>query len=152
VHFSKTLLELGKYEEAASVAREGLRITEATSGKDHPLIAYAEIYLAEVDLARDDPSPAEPLLRDSLRIRQRTFRPGDWHIAVPESALGAALTALGRCDEAEVLLLDAQRSLKDIPGAQAQEARANRARLAALDAARGRPTALTATGPAAAPK
>ena len=149
VHFSKTLLELGKYEEAASAAREGLRITEATSGKDHPLIAYADIHLAEVDLARHDPSAAEPLLRDALRIRRRTFRPGDWRIGVPESALGAALTALGRYDEAEGLLLDAQRYIQDVPGEQGHEAEATRARLAALDAARGRPAALLATAPAA---
>ena len=71
---------------------------------------------------------------------------------MPESALGAALIALGRLDEAQVLLLDAQRSLKDIPGEQGHAAEANRARLAALDAARGRPTALAAAGPVAAPR
>jgi len=142
VHFSKTLLELGKYEEAASAAREGLRITEATSGKDHPLIAFGEIYLAEVDLARNDAAAAEPLLRDALRIRQRLFRPDDWRIGVCKSTLGAALTALGRYDEAEPLLREAERVLKDIPGAQGQEFRATTTRLAALDDARGRQTAL----------
>jgi hypothetical protein len=58
--------------------------------------------------------------------------------------LGAALTALGRYEEAEALLLDARRVLKDVPGAQAQEAEATRTRLAALDAARNQPSALVA--------
>src|SRR4029453_16517071 len=121
VHFAKTLRELGEYEEAASAAREGLRITEATSGKDHPLIAFGEIYLAEVDLSRNDAAAAEPLLRDALRIRQRTFRPDDWRIGVCKSTLGQALTALGRYDEAEPLLREARRIVKETPGAQGQE-------------------------------
>jgi hypothetical protein len=49
------------------------------------------------------------------------------------------LTALGRYDEAEPLLLDARRVLKDIPGEQEQEAEATRSRLAALYTAWGRP-------------
>jgi len=144
VHFSRTLLEEGKYDEAASDARQGIRIVEATSGRDHPVIAFGEIYLARVHLARHEPALAEPLLRDALRIRQRSFQPDDWRIAVARSVLGAALTALGRYEEAEALLLDAQRVLKDVPGAQAQEAEANRARLAALDTARSQPRALVA--------
>jgi hypothetical protein len=79
------------------------------------------------------------LLRDALRIRQRLFRPDDWRIGVPKSVLGAALRALGRYDEAEVMLLEARRVLKEIPGAEAQEFRATRARLVALYEAWGRP-------------
>ena len=74
----------------------------------------------------------------TVRIRTRTFRSDDWRVGVPKSVLGEALTALGRCDEAEPLLREARRVLKDIPGLQAQEARANLARLAALQEARGR--------------
>jgi serine/threonine protein kinase/Tfp pilus assembly protein PilF len=152
INFARPLLEDGKYEEAASAAQEGLRLTRASWGNDHPRIAVGEIYLAGVYLAQSDPKDAEPLFRDALRIRQSIFPHGDWRIGVPESALGAALIALGRLDEAQVLLLDAQRSLKDIPGEQGHAAEANRARLAALDAARGRPTALAAAGPVAAPR
>jgi hypothetical protein len=50
--------------------------------------------------------------------------------------LGAILTALGRYAEAEPLLMGAQRVLKDIPGAQGQAARENRARLAVLETAK----------------
>ena len=152
LHFSRTLFQLGDYDEAAADAEEGIRIIRMTSGGDHQLITFGEIYLAEVHLARNEASLAEPLLWDAIRIRERAFRPGDWRIGVPKSVLGAALTALGRYGEAEACLRDAERVLKETPGQPAQEAEANRARLAALDAARGRPTALTAAGPAAAPR
>lgn len=121
-------------------------------GNDHPRIAYGEIYLARVYLARRQPAAAEPLLRDALRIRRVTFPPDDWRVGVSESVLGAALTALGRYDEAETLLRHAQRVLKDVPGAQGQEAKATAARLAALDEARRRPQAAALNRPAPAPR
>jgi len=101
--------------------------------------AFGKIYLARVQLARKEPAAAEALARDALRIRQRLFAPEDWRVGVTKSVLGAALTALGRYDEAEALLLDARRALKDIPGLQEQEARVTRGRLAALYEARGLP-------------
>ncbi|HKD19754.1 MAG TPA: tetratricopeptide repeat protein [Thermoanaerobaculia bacterium] len=125
---------------------------EVSSGKDHPEVAFGEVYLAEVYLARREPLRAEPLLRDALRIRLRLFRPDDWRIGVPKSLLGETFTSERRYDEAEGFLVEARRVLLDVPGEQAQEAQANRDRLAALDTARGRPTALAAAGPAAVPK
>ena len=139
INLSRPLLEQGKYDEAASALQEGLRIALPSLGDDHPLIAFGKIYLARVHLARKEPSAAEPLARDALRIRQRLYPTEDWRVAVPMSVLGAALMALARYDEAEVLLLNAQRVLKDIPGAQEQEARATRSRLVALYEAWGRP-------------
>ncbi len=60
-------------------------------------------------------------------------------MGVPKSLLGETLTALGRYDEAERLLLEAHGVLKDIPGQQRREAMATRARLVALYEAWGRP-------------
>jgi hypothetical protein len=59
--------------------------------------------------------------------------------ALPQGLGSTALRELGRYDEAEVLLLDARRALKDIPGEQGHEANATAARLAVLYAAWGRP-------------
>jgi serine/threonine protein kinase len=139
INLSRALLEQGKTDEAASVAKEGLEITRASFGDDHPRIAFGEIYLARAHLNRGAPAAAEPLLRDALRIRQRTLPAADWRIGVAKSNLGDALTELARYDEAEALLLEAQRVLKDVPGAQGQEAEATRARLAALYEARSHP-------------
>ena len=94
--------------------------------------------MARVDLGRRDAAAAVPLLRDALRIRLRIFPADDWRVGVPKSILGQALTELGRYDEARPLLMDAQRALRNIPGAQGLEARANRARLAELQAASAR--------------
>jgi hypothetical protein len=55
-----------------------------------------------------------------------------------KSLLGSALTSLERYDEAETLLLDASRVLKDVPGPQGREAKATAVRLNALYEARRR--------------
>ena len=132
INLGRPLLEQGKYDEAASVLDEGIRMARASLGDDHPLMAFGKIYMARVDLGRRDAAAAVPLLRDALRIRLRIFPPDDWRVGVPKSILGQALTELGRYDEAQPLLMDAQRVLRSIPGAQELEAKANRARLAEL--------------------
>ncbi len=141
VNLSLSLLQRGKNDEAETEAQEGLRITRTSLGQDHPRVAAGEIALGRVHLARGRPAEAVPLFGDALRIRQRTFPTNDWRVGVPKSDLGAALIALGRYDEAEALLRDAQSVVKDVPGAQAQEAEAIRSRLAALALARTRPSA-----------
>src|SRR5688572_32921514 len=81
---------------------------------------------------------AEVLLRRALAAQERTDA-AEWRIGMTRSSLGEALTRLGRHPEAETLLLDAARSLEPGPGRQGREAAANRARLAALYDAWGRP-------------
>jgi hypothetical protein len=56
-----------------------------------------------------------------------------------ESLLGASLTSLGRFEEAESLLLDADGILKNLQGQHGGEASATRARLVALYEARAGP-------------
>ncbi len=152
INLSRALLEQGKYDEAAAAAQEGLDTTRASLGNDHARIAVGEIYLARVYLARGNPVAAERLARDALRIRKKVFPAGDWRIGVAESVLGATLTALNRYDESEALLRDAQGLLKDVPGAQGQEARATAARLAALEQARSRPQTAALNRRAAPPR
>ena len=102
-------------------------------------MAACDVSLARVDLARVEAAAAEPLLRRALLIDQRAFRAGDWRIAAIESLLGEALTALGRYDEAERVLVAAREDLKDAPGREGLFARQNRVRLAALYKAWGHP-------------
>jgi hypothetical protein len=89
-----------------------------------------------VDLAQGEAGAAEPLARRGVEIHRRAYGERNWQTALAESLLGAVLTALGRYAEAEPLLMGAQRALNDIPGAQGQAARENRARLAALETAK----------------
>jgi serine/threonine protein kinase len=141
-NLSNVLREQKKFDEAGSVIQEALEIAISDLGDRHPQVATYRITLARLHLARREASAAEPLLRQALETRQRVYPKGDWRIAIPQSVLGEALTALGRYDEAERLLTDAQRVLKDIPGQQGREAEMTRARLAALHNARGQPEAV----------
>ena len=72
------------------------------------------------------------MLSQALETRRRAYAEDDWRVGATKSLLGASLISLGRYDEAEPLLLDASKVLKDIPGPQGREAAATRARLAAL--------------------
>jgi hypothetical protein len=90
------------------------------------------VNLARVHLARGDAASAEPLLRNALQSRLRTYPETDWRVGSARSLLGAALVGLRRYQEAEPLLLDAERVLKHIAGPQGREARANLLHLASL--------------------
>jgi eukaryotic-like serine/threonine-protein kinase len=135
-NLSRPLLEQGKFEEAGAALREALQIATAALGDRHPAVASYEVNLARVELARKHAAAAEPLLRQGLEVRRGALPAGDWRIATAESLLGEALTSLGRYDEAAILLLDAKASLRDGPGPEGREAKANAGRLAALERAR----------------
>ena len=81
------------------------------------------------------------MLRHALQVRLRTLKKDDFRLGQVESLLGAALTQLGRYDDAAPLLIEAGRVLKDpkAPGEEGEEARANLARLDALYKAWRRP-------------
>ncbi len=138
-NLSRPLLYEGKYDEAAAALQEALRIATAAFGDQHPAVANYAVNLGRVFLARKDAASAEPLLRKALEIRRGAFSEGDWRVAMTKSLLGEALTSLGRYDEAERLLLEASRTLRDVPGAEGREAKSTAGRLAALDRARDAP-------------
>ncbi len=96
-------------------------------------------------LARGEAARAEALFRQALEVRRKAFGEDDWRVGVTKSLLGAALTPLGRFDEAEKLLLDAQRVLKHVPGPEGREAKANVVRLKALHDAWARPVGTAQT-------
>jgi eukaryotic-like serine/threonine-protein kinase len=133
------LREQGKYGEAVAALEEALALSVAASGADSPTVAHYRANLARVYLAKADAAVAVPLLRQSLAARLRAFGADDWRVGMTKSLLGSALTSLKHYDEAEPLLLDAQRLLKDVPGAQGREARATATRLQTFYRASGRP-------------
>lgn len=133
-----SLREQKKYDEAVAALEEAVALALPTAGDESPAVAHYRTNLARVHLARGDAAAAEPLLRRSLAVRQRAFGDDDWRVGQTKSLLGASLTALARYAEAETLLLDAQRVLKDVPGAQGREARATVTRLQTLYDSRNR--------------
>ncbi len=140
-NLSHPLREEGKYDEAASLLREALEIGRSVLGDEHPLTGTYMLNLAHVELLQGQLADAEPLARRALEILRRTYHKDSWRIASAKSVLGGVLVGLGRYDEAEPLLLDASHVLKEIPGSQAEAARANRERLAALKEGRSHDSA-----------
>ncbi|HET8646411.1 MAG TPA: tetratricopeptide repeat protein, partial [Vicinamibacteria bacterium] len=140
-NLAKALRSQGKFAEAAAALEEALRITRPALGPDHSRTVLFTVSLALVRLDQDRAAEAEPMLRHALRVRERTLAKDDARLGQVKSALGAVLTKLARYEEAESLLLAAERILAGgkAGGWEAQEARSNRTRLAALYEAWGRP-------------
>jgi len=146
---SHVWLAQGKHAAAASALREALDIAVPVLGGDHQLVAIYTINLASVYLARREPAAAEALLREGLRIRalspevvpnrRRILSEDDWSVGATKSLLGAALTGLGRYDEAEAVLLEARRDLEAMPAPRKPEMKATIARLVQLYDAWGKP-------------
>jgi eukaryotic-like serine/threonine-protein kinase len=103
--------------------------------------------LARVQLLRNEAPTAEPLVRKALAIREHAYPAGNWRIGEAKGLLGECLTAQGRYEDAEAMLLDAHRLLKEGPGWEGQEARETRRRLLALYEAWGRPEKAAAYRP-----
>ena len=133
------LREQRKYGEAAAALEEAIAMSVPAKGDDSPVVANYRANLGRVHLASGDAATAEPFLRRALAARLRAFGESDWRVAMTRSLLGSALTSLKRYDEAEPLLLDAQRILKDVPGPQGREAKATVVRLRTLYESWGRP-------------
>jgi len=129
----------GRLPEAERMFSDCVRIGRAQLPTDHPATAAYLVNLARVRIARGDAAATEASLREALRIRTARLQADDWRIGQAQSLLAAALVARGRLDEAESLMLAADRLMKPLPGGQSRERTANRARLAALYRASGRP-------------
>jgi serine/threonine protein kinase/tetratricopeptide (TPR) repeat protein len=128
----------GRLAEAESLLDECLRIAERNFPADHPRVLTYTVNRARVHIERGRGRDTESVLRRVLAARQRLLPAGDWRIAQAQSLLGAALLAERRFDEAESLMLEADRVLSGVPGAEGNERRANRDRLVHLYTAQGR--------------
>ncbi|HEY7293273.1 MAG TPA: serine/threonine-protein kinase [Vicinamibacterales bacterium] len=134
-----TSLELqGRLDEAQTLADDALRIARSRLGDQHPGVLGMVVNVARIQIARGNGAATESSLREVLDVRQRLYPSGEWRIAQAQSLLGAALLAGRRYDEAEPLMLAADRSLRTIPGTEGRERAANRERLVTLYRATGR--------------
>jgi serine/threonine protein kinase/tetratricopeptide (TPR) repeat protein len=146
---SHVLAHERRYDEAAPVQREAVEIARAALGTDHQLVAIYTINLGSVELDRKNAAAAESAIREGLRIRahapglvpsrRRTLLEDDWSLGATKSLLGAALTALRRYDEAEVLLLDARQDLETLRASRPVDVKPTLARLVDLYLVWGKP-------------
>jgi tetratricopeptide (TPR) repeat protein len=120
VNLSSSLIEQRRLAEAEMLLTDGLGFTREAPGNHDVSTARLSFQLARVRLAQGDAAAAERLLRDALARQIAVLPADDWVTAATRSALGAALTSLGRYDETERLLTEASLVLKDVPGRQAE--------------------------------
>jgi tetratricopeptide (TPR) repeat protein/predicted Ser/Thr protein kinase len=135
---ASTVHRRGRLAEADSLYDQALDRLRRAFPDGHPRTAAALTGRGRLLLDRGDAQAAESALREALTLREATFGGDDPVTADVRRLLGAALTVLGRFDEAEPLLLSADAILAGRPGSARQERDAAHS-LAELYEAWGRP-------------
>jgi serine/threonine protein kinase len=130
---AQTLEFQGRFRDAQPLLEEALTIASSALGADHPRTVSIELDLARVLAGRGQAATMEEMTRHALEQRQRIYAPGHWRIAEAQALLGASLAAQRRDEEAEPLIIAADRALKPIRGRQARDREANRGRLQRLE-------------------
>jgi eukaryotic-like serine/threonine-protein kinase len=103
--------KMGKREKAQSLYRELARFWKEKAGADSPQYAQPLASLGLSLLEQKKPADAEPLLRASLAIREKT-QPDAWTTFNTKSLLGASLLGKKQYAEAEPLLLFGYEGMK----------------------------------------
>jgi len=122
---------LGDAHKADTLYRAAIEIMRAKWGDDNTSTVNATVShgLVLVSLGRHREAEAE--LRPALERAVHGYPAGHWRIALAENALGSALSAQRKFDEADTLLLDGLRKLAATRGIDALETRLARQRVIA---------------------
>jgi tetratricopeptide (TPR) repeat protein len=113
---ARLLRKTGDDVEAETQCRKALAI-ERTHPSPLPIALKLNL-LATILIDKGEPAEAEPLLRESIKLRRSVMPEDHWTIADDRAALGRALALQGRYADAEPLWLDAFQALKDKFGRQ----------------------------------
>jgi hypothetical protein len=124
----------GRLAESEALLNEAYPAVSAAYGADHSRVVNVALDLARVRIALGRGAEVESMARTALLVRQRTYPAGHWRIAEAQALLGASLLAQHRDTEAEPLMAAADKAFNDIPGRQARDRQANRARLISVRA------------------
>jgi len=119
-------------QEAEALLSEAYRVVTSALGAENPRVTAMAVDLARVRIALGQASGVEVMTRRALQMRERIYPAGHWRIAEAQALLGASLAAQHRYEEAEQLMIAADRTFKPIPGRQARDRDANRERLRQL--------------------
>jgi tetratricopeptide (TPR) repeat protein len=141
------LTRSAEYDTAGPLLTESLEMRRELLGAEHPEVVGGMTRLAYLYLNTGQLDDARMLANGAGSIFAATLPPGHWRTAWSASVEGAALTRLGRFDEAEALLLDSYRNLQDNPGSRAGYIDETRAFLADLYTAWGKPAEASKYGP-----
>ena len=128
VNHAACLRELGELEAAVTSCQEALAILPPDSRER----ASAALMLGRLRMDRGEAAAAESLLRELLTELEEDFPADHPSLAIAACELGRCLTAQGRFDEAEGLLLDAYEKLQAEYGGAGRETITAVRRLVAL--------------------
>jgi serine/threonine protein kinase len=106
------LQDQNKFAEAEPLFREACQVVRTALPAGHPSIATILNNLSLILLTLSKFAEAEPLLRECLSIREES-QPDAWTTFNTKSMLGGALLGQKKYDEAEPLLLDGFRGMKE---------------------------------------
>ena len=135
--FEVALMEMGRYLEAESLARELVDKRTALQGKEHPDTLTSVNRLAGVLFAKGDYAGTEALLRCCLEARERTLGKEHHDTLISVHNLAALLFAKGDYAGAEPLLRRSLGASESTLGAEHPDTLAGVAGLAALLNAKG---------------
>jgi serine/threonine-protein kinase len=137
--YADFLLGRKRYADAAMWSREVLKLRGKTLPDTHMAVSTAMSVLGRSLDGLDSLREGEYYLRESLRLRKQILPEGHWLIPSSESMLGAHMVAAGRFQEAEKLLLAAEKKLVEARGESAPVVGDARKRIVALYSAWGKP-------------
>jgi serine/threonine-protein kinase len=110
---AKLHASLGEGKVASRLADEALAMSRALLGPEHPEMAWPLRNSAIVLLAQERAVDAEPLLRQSLALLEKSRPAGHYQTARVRLFLGDCLLRLGRDEEAERQIQQGMASLRD---------------------------------------
>lgn len=116
-HLGAVRLAEGDLAAADSLFARALGIWRGKSiERTHDRPATLMLRIGELRLIEGELDSARSWVREALTLRQVSLPDGHWQIAEARSLLGACLSALGRYDEAEPLLIEGHAGISAIRG------------------------------------
>ena len=100
---SVTLLQQGRYSEAAKVADKALKVAEKTFGINHPEVVVSMNIMAAVYQAQGKYAEAEALYKRSLEIDEKALGKDHPRVTASLNNLASLYQAQGKYSEAEPL-------------------------------------------------
>ncbi len=111
--------ELGEYEKAASMFRQGLVIEEGIHGRAHPHVAASLESIAQSEFKQGNFAQADRLFRDALEIEKAVPGPSD-SPAATQLMLASVLVEEAKLAEAEFIVKDVLKSQRQLYGEEDQ--------------------------------
>ncbi len=109
---AEVLREQKRYDEAETLCLKNVEIGRKHFGDRSLTLTYFLVELGRVYMDQGRLAEAESLLREALDVRQQLLS-GDRQLAISRGLLGECLTAMGRYEEAESLLLQSYEVIRE---------------------------------------